>query len=81
MSVTDKVERDLCRLDHDGSLLLQDPDLWVLKVTQQGRGWEIKQRLDLEDDDEYVITFTADRQTVRDHIRAFHTNLELIDSL
>ena len=82
MSVIDKVERDMRRLETEGFLLLQDPELWVLKVTRQGRGWLVKQReYDDYEDDEYTDRFTTDVEQVRFDVRQFHRALEQIESL
>ena len=79
MSINDKVDRDMRRLEHDGSLLLQDPELWVLKITPADRGWVIAFRD--SDEDEYTELFTSSRPTVATYIQTFYSNLEAIDSL
>lgn len=80
MTLNEKVERDLRRLEHDGVLLLQDPELWVLKITRRGRGWVISRREYDEDELDFEVV-TNDSDRVREELRVFHSNLEAIDSL
>ena len=79
MSINDKVDRDMRRLEHDGSLLLQDPELWVLKIARTSSGWVIAYRN--SDEDECTELFTSSSRTVATYIRTFHSNLESLLSL
>ncbi len=86
MSITDKVERDMRRLEIEGSLLLEDPELWVLKITRVGRGWTVTRRnYEDENDDLAFNVFTDDIEYVRSDIRTFRAKeqhlLEHIESL
>jgi hypothetical protein len=80
MTLNEKVERDLRRLDHDGSLLLQDPEVWVLKITRRGRGWLVSRR-EYDEDELAFEVVTNDRNYVREELRMFHSNLEQLLSL